>query len=34
MHGDVTDIDLVFAGLQIQRKLLANHGEVLVINRE
>ena len=34
MHGDVVHVDLVLAGLQIEREFLADDGEILVVNRE
>src|ERR1035437_3058735 len=34
VHGDVIQVDLVFAGLQVQRDFLAHDGEILVIDGE
>src|ERR1700722_1034761 len=34
MHGDVVDVDLVLASLEIQWHFLPHDGEVLVVNRQ
>jgi hypothetical protein len=34
MHGDVTYVDLVFAGLEIEWDFLAHDGEIVVIDGE
>ena len=34
MHGDVIHVNLVFAGLQVQREFLPHDGEILVIDGE
>ena len=34
VHGDVVHVDQIFAGFQFERDLLADHGEILVIDGE